>query len=180
MIIRNTGAQFGIVSRLLHWLLAGAMLTLIPLGWYLTQLDNETVRYWRLLELHETIGLVLFIFLLFKLAWKFTSPNPAPVPGLAPWERKLARVVHSYFLFAFVIIPVSGYIFVASGNDPIELYRVIVLPALDPISKSTSDLLYNFHFYGAYSCTVLVLVHIIAALKHHIIDKNDVLRRMKF
>lgn len=180
MKIRNSPTHYGLVSRFLHWLLAAAILTLIPIGWYLTQLNNESVRYWRLLELHETVGLCVLILFLIKLGWRFISPNPDAVPDLARWERVLARVVHSFFLCAFALLPVSGYIYIASGNDPIELYRLITLPALPSLTKSTSEFIYTVHSYTAYTCATLVLVHIIAALKHHFADGNTVLKRMLY
>jgi len=178
--IRNSPTDYGLVSRSVHWLLAIAIVCLIPIGWYLTQLNNESVRYWRLLELHEMLGLCVFILFLFKLGWTFISPNPDAVPGLARWEQILARVVHSFFLFAFALLPVSGYIYVASGNDPIELYRLITLPALPSLTKPTAELIYTIHSYTAYTCAALVLVHFMAALKHHFADGNTVLKRMLY
>ena len=151
---------------------------MIPIGWYLTQLNNESVAYWRLLEVHETLGLCVLLLFLLKAGWRFISPNPNMVPGLAHWERDLARFVHGFFLFAFVILPVSGYIYVAAGNDPIELYRLITLPALPSLAKSTSEFIHGIHSYTAYTCAVLILLHLAAALKHHFADGNTVLKRM--
>jgi len=176
--IHNSPTRYGLVSRSLHWLLAIAIISLIPIGWYLTQLNNESVAYWRLLEVHETLGLCVLILFLLKVVWRFISPNPATAPGLAQWERSLARVVHGFFFYAFVLLPVSGYIYIASGNDPIELYRLITLPALPSLTKSTSEFIHSIHSYTAYTCAALVLVHVAAALKHHFADRNTVLKRM--
>jgi cytochrome b561 len=180
MPLRNTRAEYGLISKLLHWSIALPMIALIPLGWYMTGLSDEDVWYWRLLELHESLGLLVFALILVKLVWLRASPNPTLAPGLAAWERLAARCVHGFFIAAAVFIPVTGFLYVASDGEPIDLYRLIEIPAIGEYSKGVRDVLFDLHEYAAYTCAALIVVHILAALKHHFLDAKGSLRRIAF
>lgn len=180
MIFRNTRESYGLVSKLLHWLIAVPVLVLIPLGWYLGGLSEESVLYWRLLELHETLGLVVFTLALARIGWRGISPNPELPAVLADRERSAARFVHLFFILALVFIPVLGFLFVASDGEPVELYRGVEIPPVGQWSKGTRELLFDLHGYMAYTCALLIAVHVLAALKHHFIDRRSSLRRIAF
>ncbi|MDH5691986.1 MAG: cytochrome b [Gammaproteobacteria bacterium] len=178
MNFKNSSKRYGFVSRALHWIAALSMLVLIPLGWYFTQLSNESVQYWRLLEVHETLGFLVFSAFCINLLWGVANKKP-PLPiSIVMWERVLASVVHGIFKLTMCVLPLTGYVYVASEGDPIELYDLIVLPELPEISKSVSDLLFDIHFYGAYFCAGLIGLHLLAVLKHQFIDKIPILKRM--
>ncbi|MGE0373539.1 MAG: cytochrome b [Gammaproteobacteria bacterium] len=180
MIIRNSRESYGLVSKLLHWLIAVPVLGLIPLGWYLGGLSEESVLYWRLLELHETLGIGVFTLALARIGWRGISPNP-DLPSILPaWERVAARLVHLFFILALVFIPVLGFMFVASDGEPVELYLSVEIPPVGQWGKGTRELLFDLHGYLAYICAVLVAVHVLAALKHHFIDRRSSLRRIAF
>jgi cytochrome b561 len=180
MPLRNTRAEYGLISKLLHWSIALPMIVLIPIGWYMTGLSDEDVWYWRLLELHESLGLIVFALILIKLVWLLRSPNPALMPGLAAWERLAARCVHAFFIAATVFLPVTGFLYVASDGEPVDLYNIVEIPAVGEFSKAVRDRLFDLHEYVAYTCAALILVHILAALKHHFLDSKGSLGRIAF
>ncbi len=178
MKIRNTPKEFGLVSKFLHWLIAIMMIGLIAIGWYTSGLDDETVEYWRMLDLHITLGLGMLILFLVKVTWMWFSPNPDYVPGLATWERIAAWSVHRLLVIAIGLIPLAGFLYTASDGEPINIYDLVEIPAVGTFSKDVRSVLYDVHMYGAYTCAVLIIVHIMAALKHHIINMDDTLRRI--
>lgn len=180
MNIRNTREEYGLISKLLHWLIALLMISLIPIGWYMSGLSDESVLYWRLLELHETFGLGVFLLILVKIAWLMISPNPELPSDLAHWERSAARLVHAFFVIAVVFIPVTGFMYVASDGEPVNLYNIIEIPDIGQFTKGVRDSLFDLHSYMAYTCAALIVVHILAAFKHHFIDLNGELRRIAF
>jgi len=159
-------------------MIALIMISLIIIGWYTSGLDDETVLYWRMLDLHITFGLVMLMMFLMKMTWMFFNPSPGYVSSLAPWERVSARVAHRLFLIAIVLIPLAGFMYTASDGEPINLYDVVEIPDIGEFSKGVRNVLYDVHMYVAYGCAVLIVVHIMAALKHHFIDGDDTLRRM--
>lgn len=177
---RNTRESYGLVSKLLHALVALLMFVQIPVGWYMAGLSDESIVYWRFLELHEVLGLTVLVLIIGKVLWRMVSPNPEISPALAGWERAAARVVHSVFIFALAFIPVLGFLYVASDGEPINLYDLVEIPSIGQFGKDMRNALFGLHRFMAYSCAVLIVVHILAAFKHHFIDGHGSLRRIAF
>ena len=179
-MLRNTRYRFGPVAKLLHWLIAALMLSLIPTGWYMVGLSDEDIWYYRFLDLHQAMGLSVFALFVVKIIWMLISPNPKPLNSLPTWERRSARVVHTLLIALMAVIPTLGYLFAAGQGDPIDLYGIIEIPGVIELTKSEGELIIDLHAYFAYGCAVLIAIHILAALKHHFIDKNNALARMLF
>jgi cytochrome b561 len=180
MRFRNSSMDYGLVSKSLHWLIVLIMIGLIGVGWYMVGLSDEDVWYWRLLDLHEAVGLSLFILFPLKLAWMSLSANPNFLPTLAAWERRAAAVVRWFFILAIPAIPLSGFLYVASNGEAVRLYDLVTIPDIGEVSKAMRDWFGDIHYHGSYGCAALILVHILAALKHHFIDLNNSLRRITF
>jgi len=180
MTLRNSQEEFGLVAKLLHWLIAVIMIGMIGVGWYMVRLSDEDLLYWRLLDLHEAVGLSLFILLAFKLLWMRVSLQPRYLPSLAVWERLAALSVRWLFLIAILVIPLSGFLFVATNGEAVTLYDVITIPDIGEAGKTTRDWLSDVHYYVSYGCAALVVIHMLAALKHHFVDGDETLRRMMF
>lgn len=180
MNIRNSNDEFGLISKLLHWLIAVSIIILIAVGWYMVKLSDEDIWYWRLYDFHLTLGLALLIVVALKFIWWLVSPGPAPLPGLTRWERGFARGVHGFFLIAMVSIPLSGFVFVATNGEAIELYETITIPDVGELSKSARDLLSDVHYYLSYSCAALIVLHVMGALKHRYFDASRSPLRMGF
>lgn len=180
MHIRNTRQDYGLIAKILHWLIALVMIALIAIGWFMVRLSDEDVLYWRLLDAHEAAGLSLFILLPLKIVWVRLSPNPGYEPSLAQWERFIATAVRWLFMFAILVIPLSGFLFVATNGEAVHLYDLLTIPDIGAVSKGARDWLSDIHYYLSYGCAVLIVIHILAALKHQFIDGNRSLRRMMF
>ena len=180
MHIRNTSEEYGWFAKALHWLIAIIVIVLIAIGWYTSRLSNETVLYWRLLDLHELVGLTLLLLFPLKMVWMAISPNPDYLPTLAMWERAAAAIVRWLLIVAILLIPLSGFVYVATNGEEVRLYNLITIPDLGRLAERTRDRLSDLHYYGSYSCAALVVIHGLAALKHHWIDRDGTLRRMTF
>ena len=177
-MIKNNDRHYGLFSKSLHWLTASAMISLIAIGWYMVGLSNESIGYYRALDFHQVSGLGVLILFVVKIIWLWMSPNPQFVPTIARWQRYAAHTVHTLFIIAMVLIPISGYLFATSLGDPIPVYNVFEIPGVMTLSEPVSDWMINFHAYYAYTCAGLIVLHSLAALKHHFINRDDTLRRM--
>jgi cytochrome b561 len=180
MHVRNTKKEYGLVAKILHWQIAVTMIGLIGIGWYTSGLDNESVLYWRLLDLHEAVGLSLFVVFPLKIVWTVVSPHPEYLPTMAVWERTTATIVRWLLISAVLVIPLSGFLYVATNGEAVRLYNLITIPDLGELPERTRERLSDVHYYGSYGCAALIVIHIMAALKHHFIDRNTSLRRMTF
>ncbi len=179
-MLRNTTDRYGLVTKLLHWLIALSIIGLIGLGWWMVGLSYYDTWYHRGLELHRAIGmLVLFAAAIFVI-WKIWSPSPGLQTELRPWEKLGARLAHLVLLLSMFLIPISGYVISTSSDSGFTFFDLFEIPALLPQSDATRDLAIEIHYYIAYGLLGVIAVHAGAAIKHQLIDKHGTLRRMLF
>ena len=177
-MMRNTPDRFGLVSILLHWLIAITMLGLFGLGWYMVDLTYYDALYQTLPHWHKSIGILVGIAFLLRLAWRWISPPPAPVAGLTPFQRRAARWMHHALFALIALIVVSGYLISTADGSSIAVFNLFEVPASISGIDGQEDTAGWIHEYLAYLMIGLTLVHAGAALQHHFMKKDDTLRRM--
>ena len=106
------------------------------------------------------------------------SPRPAYLPSLSDLERRAAGTVHAFLILVTVLVPVSGYVISTSAGAGVDLFGLLTVPALLPKSDTLRDAAIQVHFYLAYGGLGLVGLHVSAALKHHLVDRDETLKRM--
>lgn len=177
-MLKNSTSRYGLVSKLLHWLIAGGIIGLIGLGWWMVGLSYYDKWYHQGLELHRAIGmLVLFLASVFVI-WKMISPSPPLQTDLKAYEKRGARIVHLFLLLAMFCIPATGYVISTSAGSGFTFFSLFDIPALTTISENLRDQAITVHYYAAYGVGIIALMHAGAALKHQFIDKHGTLRRM--
>jgi len=177
-MIFNTSSQYGVVSKLLHWLNALLMPPMIIIGYYQTTLSDENPLYFRLLDLHQATGLFILCLFMIKLAWRTISPNPDLSTVSSGLALRLAYSVHILLFSAMAGLPVLGYLFATAQGDGIPFFGLFEIPGLIELDKTTAENVIALHAVLAYSIAVLIILHIAAALKHHYIDGSDAFRRI--
>lgn len=165
---RNRAAIF------LHWLNAALFFGLVALGAWMTELGYYDRFYNDALVWHRALGVCVFIFAVLQIF----SARPVDASALAPWETAAARTAHWILFTLLLSIPVSGYVISTSAGDSVPLAGGLAVPALFEVSETARDFATDFHYWAAYLGAGLASAHAAAALKHHFIDKNDILRRM--
>ena len=161
-------------SIFLHWLNAALFLGLVALGAWMTELGYYNRFYNAALGWHRALGVFVFIFAVLQICFA----RPVDSSELAPWEVAAARAAH-WLLFGLLLsIPASGYIISTFAGDSVPLAGGLAVPALFAVSGAARDIAVDFHYWAAYVGAGLAGLHAAAALKHHFIDKNDILRRM--
>ncbi len=176
--LKNTSTSYGVISKLLHWLIAVLMLGLIWLGWYLVDLDYYHRWYHDSLVTHRSLGVVVLLLVICSLLWHYLSPLPKLIDSLSMVEKRLARLMHWLLMLAALYLPVSGYVISSSDGTPVLLFAGIELPALFAVSDALRDFAIASHLYVAYAVLVLAMGHALAALKHHFINRDNTLKRM--
>lgn len=178
MKIKNTPNQFGLVTKLSHWLIAPAIIGLIWLGWYMVDLTYYDKWYNKSLAWHKSLGMLVLGAALLKIGWQLYSPTPDTGAALKKWERLGANIMHKLLFAMMLLIPITGYLISTSDGKVVDIFDWFEIPVL--VSKNTElrDLAIELHFYMAYGTAVLLLGHVAAALKHQFMDKDGTLVKM--
>lgn len=177
-MLKNSIERYGAISKILHWAIALLIIGLIWLGWYMVDLTYYDRWYYDSLMAHKALGMVVLTLALIQILWTVYSRSPDYVPNLKPWERIAAKIVHLTLFGVMFAIPATGYLISTSANDPVSIFGWFEIPAIFPVDEGTRDLAIELHFYLAYGAACVVVVHALAALKHHFVDRDDTLRRM--
>ena len=175
---RSGKDRYGIVSSGFHWAIALAIVGLVGLGAWMVGLTYYDPWYYDSLALHKAIGIVVLALALAKFGWKLVDRNPGFGPEVKPHERAGATAMHWLLNALMVLLPVTGYLISTSEGAGIDMFGLFDVPALVDVTAETRDLAIDIHFYVAYGGIALVGMHIIAALKHHFVDRGSTLRRM--
>ena len=177
-MLRNTEKTYGWVAIALHWLTALGVFGLFPLGLYMTDLTYYDPLYKTLPYIHKSIGVVLFIVILLRIAWRIANPCPWPLPTHAPWERALAKLTHALIYWLLVLVPIAGYLISTADGRPVEVFGLFAVPATITAIPEQEDVAGIVHLGLAIALLALVGLHIAGAIKHHLIDRDTTLLRM--
>jgi cytochrome b561 len=163
-------------ARLLHWLTAALVIVTLPVGIAMIRLPGGTAQN-VLFILHKSIGVVLLVLVIVRLAWRLTHPPP-PLTGIAAWQIRLSSLVHGLLYALLLVMAVTGYVGTVAGGFPIELLQRLGIPPLMSVSKPTSDAAFWIHTTLVWLLLALVLLHVAAALHHGFVRRDHVLQRM--
>ena len=173
---RNTRHSWGIVSILLHWLSALTIVGLFALGWWMTDLGYLDPWYNLAPWWHRSIGILLFFATLLRLIWRFMNPTPAAHGSR--FERLAARVGHTLLYVLLLVVMLSGYLISTARGRGISVFDWFEVPALISRLPNQESIAGDIHWYAAVTLMVLAAGHLLAALKHHVLDRQDTLTRM--
>lgn len=169
--------KFTAVARLLHWLIAAVVIFQVSLAY--TMLDQtmgpEKIANY---ALHKSLGVTLFGLALARLIWRWWRPPP-PLPlDMRPWERYFASMTHWLLYGLLFTMPLVGWLSSSAANFSVSYFKIFTLPDLVAPDHELHEQLELAHRWLAYLLFALVVVHVLAALQHHFLRKNNVLISM--
>lgn len=176
-----TVSRYNSVAIFLHWTIALLILGMIVLG--LTMEDFPIKYRFLAFNLHKSIGLTILMLSLFRLYWRLTHRPPALPEKMKAWERFAAHASHWAFYFLIIAMPLTGWITVsADAKFPTVFFTLFEVPQFPlPAAYDTHAVHEQFeslHYWLAMGTLALLVLHVGAALKHHFLDHDSVLRRM--
>jgi cytochrome b561 len=168
--------KYTMPAVLLHWVLAVLIIGMIGLGWYMESLERGPVAG-EFFNLHKSIGLVVAALVALRLAWRLGHP-PAPLPASVPrWQARAAVASHRLLYAAMVAMPafgITGALFSKGGL----VFFGTRLPRLFAENREMAEIFYGAHVVTSWVLVALIVLHVLAALKHLLIDKDGVFQRM--
>ena len=166
------------VAIALHWLLAALVLSQIAFGWYLQEVPRGTPARTIYVNLHKSTGLTIGLLILFRLYWRLTHKAP-PLPASMPaWEVMAARTSHVALYACMLIMPMAGYLASNFSKFGVNYFNAILLPPWGIDDKRIYAVFNTTHVVTSYVLVALIVVHVLAALRHLLFLRNGVFRRM--
>lgn len=164
-------------AMLLHWLLALLFFILIGLGWYMVDIPRGTPERAFFYNLHKSLGVTAALLIALRILWRLTHVPPALPSTMPTWQLKAAKTSHLMLYACIAIMPISG--FVASNFTKFGVkFFGYQLPILGWEDKAIYSVFNNIHVFTSYFFVALITLHIAAAFKHLLIDKDAIFQRM--
>jgi len=169
-------ARYTATAIALHWLIAALIVCGFTLGLSMVglPLSRQKLQWY---AWHKWIGITVFLLSCARVAWRWTHAPP-PSPPMPEWQRRSAAVSHVLLYVLLLVIPISGYLYSSSTGVQVVYLGLVPLPDLVPKDKALAAALRACHVGLNFTLLTLVCVHATAALRHHFIDRDTVLRRM--
>lgn len=183
---RHTGRNvFSPVGQAFHWIMTALVFYQLWWGWWVGRLPvgpEKLAGY----QVHAQLGVAILALLFFRMVWRMIIPGPINDADKPGWESVAARVTHYVFYFLLVALPVTGWAMWSSmaSEQPLTLAGLAPWPLL-PMQDLPLELRWAImqwsetaHFWMIHALLATIVIHAGAALKHHFIDRDDVLAGM--
>ena len=174
---RNSIHSYGAVAKAFHWPLALVIIGMLAVGIYMEGLPVSPEKF-SLYGWHKSVGVMVFALMLLRLGWKLMNVSPALPDGMRLHERMAAKGTHLAFYLLLLAMPVSGWLMSSTAGFPVSVFGWFTLPDLLAPDTQLKELFTTIHELIGYALISLISVHVAAALYHHFIRKDTVLRRM--
>jgi len=172
----DTYDSYGLISISLHWLVAAAVMGLFVLGLWMVELGYYHPWYQRAPDIHRSVGVLLFALMLARVAWRYTNPRPETIGSVT--ERNAAAWMHRLMHALMYLLVLSGYLISTADGRGIDVFGLFSVPASVSGLHKQADIAGEVHELLAFTLIALTILHVLAALKHHLVDRDQTLKRM--
>jgi cytochrome b561 len=170
---RYSGVAIG-----LHWLIALLMFCGFYLGWIMTDIPGFTPTKLKYFSWHKWIGVTVFTLAAIRLLWRLTHRPPELPDTTSTFQKAAAHAVHGLLYLLMLAIPVSGYFFSSAAGIQVVYLGIVPLPTIIGPDKALKAVMLTTHIVLNYALLALVAAHVLAALKHHFLERDGILGRM--
>ena len=177
----DTQQKLSPITITLHWIIALTVIAMTGVGFYMSIFEFYPLYDW-----HKSVGVVIFVVILVRVWWRIKNGWPIPVRTYPALEHRLAQATHWVLISATVLMPVSGMVYSGLGGYGIKVFGWAMVPGnknpvtgqTEPLHAGLSELGQITHEWLGYLLVGALVLHILGALKHHLIDKDRTLSRM--
>lgn len=171
------GPRYTATAIALHWLIAALIVGGFTLGLSMVglPLSRQKLQWY---AWHKWIGITVFLLSCARLAWRWWHAPPPPPSMMPGWQVRAASFVHGLLYALVIVIPVTGWLYSSATGIQVVYLGLVPLPDLVPKDKALATVFRACHVSLNFTLLALVCVHVAAALKHHLVDRDSVLTRM--
>ena len=174
MHFKNTLTEYGLISKLLHWVSAVLLLIQIPLGFYLVDLDFGPERL-NAENIHVAVGLAIFYLVIFRLINNILNPTPKLEPNIFKGQKLLAKLNHTLLYVTILSITISGILKkLFNGETLIIFFKEFKIKD----NFELAELFYDIHVYSNYFIIGLITLHIMAVVVHKFFFNDNLLKKI--
>ncbi|HEU4654167.1 MAG TPA: cytochrome b [Steroidobacteraceae bacterium] len=177
MRLSNDSLRYGAISMLFHWIIVVLIIVQFLLANKEHHLPLGPAKI-AVLAQHKSIGITILLLALLRLVWRFFGAVPADPPRAPRWQALLAHGTHYLLYVLLFAIPLTGWLMSSARSFSVSWFGLITLPDLIGPNKGTYSFLHETHEFLGNVLLYVAILHALAALKHHFIDRDNVLRRM--
>ena len=175
--VLETPPRYGLVAILLHWLVAVLIGAAFALGIVMVDIPGLTPTKLRYFSWHKWLGVTVLALAALRLLWRLLQGTPPPV-SMPLWQQRASSLGHALLYVLMFAAPLSGYFYSLAAGVPVVYLGIWPLPVLMEADPALKPVLKELHGALVYVMLTIIIVHILAALKHQLIDRDGVLKRM--
>jgi cytochrome b561 len=174
---QGSSGRYTAVAQAFHWIIAALIVSQFVLGHMGADLPNGMHKL-ALLARHKSFGMTVLMLAILRLLWRLKNPPPELPAGMSPLERMIARATHVAFYVLLFAMPLTGWMMSSAKNYAVSWFGLFTWPNLIGKNEAAFDALRATHEILSDVLFAIAVLHILAALKHHFWNKDDVLLRM--
>ena len=174
---RGSSGRYTAVAQAFHWIIAALIVTQFVLAIMADDLPNGMHKL-ALLARHKSFGMTILMLAIMRLLWRLKNHPPGLPAGMTSLEQKLSRATHAAFYVLLFAMPLTGWMMSSAKNYAVSWFGLFTWPDLLGANETAFDFLRSTHHILSDILFAITVLHILAALKHHFWNKDDVLLRM--
>jgi cytochrome b561 len=165
-------------SVVLHWAVAVAMIAMLGFGLYLAQMERGDAKS-ALVQVHKSFGSLVLFLVAVRIWWRLRQGALVPLGDHPRWQQVAATASHHFLLFASIAMPLTGFIRSIGRGRSVDIFGYPFIPQLLAEKNEALSAFGSLaHEVVAYSMLAVIVAHVLAAMKHHLIDGDGTLQRI--
>jgi cytochrome b561 len=169
--------RYSRTAMLMHWVLAVLITLTTVIGWRMMLIEHEPGSE-QFFDLHKSIGLVIAAFVVARVLWRL-GHRPEPLPGGPTWSARLARITHALLYVLMILLPITGYLGASYSKAGVRWFG-LATPRWALPDHDLAEQFFTVHGVLLWTLVALLALHVLGALKHLLLDKDQVFQRMWF
>jgi cytochrome b561 len=172
----NSTQRYTKTAIILHWLIGVMIFGMFALGWYMTDLPKDTPSRAYYFNLHKSFGVTILALVLVRIYWRITHIAPALPTTMEEWQKQASYIVHKGLYVLMLAMPLSGVAMSAFSKFGLKWFGIPLFIGVD--NHDLRENIVQAHEIISYILLGVVVLHVLAAIKHKLVDKDNIMERM--